>query len=249
MNKSLQKALQLLGLSPKESQFYELLLERGPQTANQLARLSNTKRSTAYLLVDTLLNKKLLTKETTSYKHLLLPVSPDHILSKIKHQRIKLKQTYLSLAKALPDLESTYSASKFKPKIRVYQGENGLRTVWQDILTAKKETLIITNQQAEQKVFTRRQHDNFIEDRISHKIFARVLALHNLEGEKLKAGDPIFYRQTKLFNSDNFTAETYIYNDKIAILDCDQDIIGIIIQSPTIVKTYQSIFHSLWQIS
>ncbi len=218
MNKSLQKALQLLGLSPKESQFYELLLERGPQTANQLARLSNTKRSTAYLLVDTLLNKKLLTK-------------------------------YLSLAKALPDLESIYSTYKFKPKIRVYQGESGLRTVWQDILTAKKETLIITNQQAEQKVFTRRQHDNFIEDRISHKIFAKVLALQNPEGERLKAGDPIFYRQTKLFNSDNFTAETYIYNDKIAILDYDQDIIGITIQSLAIHQTYQSLFNSLWQLS
>ncbi len=250
MNKSLISALELLGASTKEIQLYEYLLTSGPIATNQLAKLTDTKRSTAYLLVDSLLSKKLISKEVTNYKITLYPTSPEKLYSALKQRRTQYKKASQDLKNSLPELEANYSYSTLRPKAKVYEGPSGLFRIWQDILsTNKKEVLIWTNQETERRVFSQRKHDNFIEERVNKKIPAKVLAVTNPGGLALRQGDPLFLRQTKLLPPETyFSAETYIYDNKVAILDYNQAIIGIIIENQSVSDSYKAMFTTLFNL-
>lgn len=154
----------------------------------------------------------------------------------------------MELEERLSELQALYQASEIRPKVRVFEGKNGLLSVWEDILSVNQELSLWTNQQTETKIFSQELHDKFVKIRIAKGISIRVLAVSNEKGKLLLQGKNTL-RQTK-FLPENvvFSAETYIYGNKIAVLDYNKDIIGIIIESEPIASSQRAIFEMCWNL-
>ncbi len=247
MDRSLYKTLLALGLSTQEIKFFEANFKLGPATINEVAKVARLKRSSAYLVAQQLLDKELLEEDLKNYKKRVFTVDPQKLLRILSAKQRYLRRQELELEESLPELQAIYQKSEIRPKVKVYQGNPGLFQIWKDILSARDGVLIWTNQETETLVFSPDKHFNFINERVKKGIKARVLAVNNPNGKQLRKLDKDNLRETRLLPDEtNFTAETYIYDNKVAILDYNQDIIGVIIESQPISSSHKAIFEMTW---
>lgn len=247
MEKLLQDVLINLGLSQKERRFFIACFKIGPASVPEIAKYARLERSTAYLIAKILIDQDLIEEDLKTYGKKLIAAEPKKLLRILSAKQRTIQRKEIELEEHLPDIESLYQASDIRPKVKVFEGNKGLLSVWKDILEKKQEILLWTNQQTETAFFNSYLHEKFIQERKRKEITIRVLAINNKEGKLLVNSDNQDLRKTKLLPKNiNFSAETYIYGDKVAILDYKKDIIGVIIESKPIANTQKEIFELCW---
>lgn len=247
MDKLLEDTLKLLNLNDKEIKFFKTCFKLGNPTINEIIKTARLERSTGYLIAQSLIEKDLIEEDYREYKKRLIAAEPKKLLRILSAKGRTLGRQEIELKEKLPDLQAIYKNNDIRPNVRVFDGLSGLLEIWQDILTSKTKILLWTNQETEKQFFTPAQHQKFIEERIQKKIQINVLAVNNQKGSELAKNDEKSLRQTKLLPKEViFSAETYIYDNKVAILDYKKDIIGIIIESEPIYNSQKAIFEMTW---
>jgi hypothetical protein len=191
----------------------------------------------------------ILSQDFKEYKKTLTAIDPKRLITLLRSRERSLRRQEESLEEHLPELQALYQASEIRPKVRVFQGNKGLLSVWHDILSSKTDVLLWTNQATESAFFSPNLHTKFIHDRIEKNIFMKVLTVTNTEGQLLLTSDAQSLRSTKLLPKETtFSAETYIYDNKVATLDYKKDIIGIIIESESIASSQKAVFEMMWKV-
>ena len=248
MEKILRSALAALGCDDKEIKLYLACYLHGTAPLSDLIVRTRLRRSTAYLVASSLLEKGLLTEDHKAYGKSLSAAEPETLMRLVANRQRQLGRQRIELEEHLGQLQALHQTRAVRPRVRTFQGANGLLTVWRDILAATGgEILLWTNQAAEIKVFSRLQHDQFILERRTNNLTARVLATQNMAGQHLQATDADNLRTTRLLPpGTDFSAETYLYDHKIAMLDYNQDIVGIIIESEQLSNAQRAIFETTW---
>lgn len=248
MDKVLRNTLVLLTLTPKEIVFFEACFTLGTTTITKAAKKARLERSTAYLIANTLIEKKLLIEDFSGYRKQIRTITPQQLLTRIAARQRLLQRQEMVVQEHLAELEALHQTNESKPTIRYFQGPSGLRTVWRDILSTKGELLLWTNQEKENRFFTQELHNQFIKERISQGISMRTLTVNNSPGKALLKTDAQSLRRTKLLPSQTtFNAETYLYDHKVATLDYKTDIICIILESEAIASMQRAIFEMSWK--
>lgn len=250
MEKILRDTLALLSLSAKETTFFEACFRIGPATIPEIAKIAKIERSTAYLIANELIAKKLIKEDLSNFKKKYFTVEPKDLARIVAAKQRLLRRQELEILEKLPELQALYKASDLRPKVRIFDGRSGLANILNDITKSQgKEILLWTNQDSEKLFFTEAEHNRFISQRLASKIKIKVLAVDNDLGKKLLFDENRLLRQTKLLPKDfTFSAETYIYDQKIAILDYKKDIIGVIIESEPIFNSQKAIFELVWKL-
>jgi HTH-type transcriptional regulator, sugar sensing transcriptional regulator len=248
MEKIIRDTLFDLGLNEKEIKFFLTNYLSGPSTINDIARIARIERSTAYLIAQNLLSKNFIIEDYKPYKKTVITVEPKTLLRMLLAKHRQIGRHELAFRENIPELQALHNASVIRPKVRTYEGTKGLLDVWRDIMSDSQEILLWTNQETENNVFSEKYHALFITERIKKKIPMKVLAVDNKKGRLLIKHDALQLRQTKLLPKNVFfSAETYIYGNKVATLDYNSDIIGIIIDSKQIVESNRAVFEMNWE--
>jgi HTH-type transcriptional regulator, sugar sensing transcriptional regulator len=248
MDKVIKDVLSDLGLNEKEIRFFLTNYQTGPTTINDVAKTARLERSTAYLIAQNLLDRGLLIEDYKRYKKTIITLEPKTLLRMLLAKHRQIGRHEQALQENLPELQAIHQASAIRPKVRTYEGTKGLLSVWKDILAESQEVLLWTNQETEDNVFSEKSHALFIQERIKKKIPMRVLAVNNKKGKLLIKNDMQQLRLTKLLPKNVFfSAETYIYGNKVATLDYNRDIIGVIIESDQIVQSHRAVFELTWK--
>ncbi|MBI3619741.1 hypothetical protein HY214_01180 [Candidatus Roizmanbacteria bacterium] len=249
MEKLIEETVKLLGLSKKETKFFVTAFKLGPASIAEIVNASRLERSTAYLIAADLIRKGFIHEDYHDYRKKLVTIEPKTLLRMIQAEERSVGRKGLELEEELPELQTLYQASAIRPKVRVYEGKKGLAQIHEDILKMKQAILLWSNQESERFIFDEDHHQAFIAERVRKGIPIRVLTIDNILGKKLVGTDEKVYRKTKILPKNvNFTAETYIYGSKVAILDYKKDIIGIIIESEPIAASQRALFEMIWNI-
>jgi len=250
MEKIIKDTLLDLGLTEKEVLFFITNYSLGPSSINVIAKQAKIERSTAYLIAQEMINKGFIIEDFKQYNKSLTTIEPKTLLRMVAAKQRKIGRHELALKENLPDLQALYQASEIRPKVRTYEGRSGIIAVWKDILSVSQEVLLWTNQETETKFFTNEHHKLFIQERLRKTIPLRVLAVNNKKGAELIKIDKVSLRETKLLPKNiSFSAETYIYGNKFAVIDYNKDSIGIVIESEPIIKAQRAIFEMTWKTS
>lgn len=229
-----------IGFTKKEAAVYLAALELGEATITDIAEKAGLPRTTSYGFIKILSAKGLLSFSIKKRRKYFFAEDPVR-LSNINQERERL------LKEALPSLRSIYNVSETKPKIRFYEGREGIKTILEDILKSKKDFLAITSIKDMMRVF-RDYFPHFIEVRAKRKIHVNLLTNKTPESLKLAQEDKKKFRETK-FVPRNFSFHTanFIYGNKIAIISVKkQPAIGIIIEDPDITYTFKMLFEIIW---
>ena len=133
------KDLEQFGLSDKEAKVYLACLELGPSTAAQIAQKADVNRATTYVAIESLTKQGLLSSHEKDSKTFFSAEDPAMLKRLLDQQREEVKNKLSSLEELLPGLEQIYNYSGEKPKVRFFEGVEGVKRVMDDTLTAKED--------------------------------------------------------------------------------------------------------------
>jgi sugar-specific transcriptional regulator TrmB len=242
-----QKQLIELGFNEKEAKVYLALLELGPATATQIARKAKINRTTSYDILDSLAGDGLinLIGETKIQKY--AAESPEKVIKFLENKIAKTKEQ-LSLAQTLlPQLLSIYGV-KEKPKVKFYEGVDGMQEAFEDTLTAKNEIIGYAVGEDIFKALTEKYVRDYFRRRIQKNISARFIAPNTPESRAVAINDAKEMRTTILVPKEKFyfSIEIDIYNNKIMMASWREKF-AIIIESEEITNAQRKIFELAWE--
>jgi sugar-specific transcriptional regulator TrmB len=250
MDKIILNSLLQLGCSQKHVKFYQAAFSLGPATLLDIAKKARLQRSTAYLIASELTEMGLISEDHKAYKKQFIAAEPDYILQKLEARHRQLVRNTIAFKEKLPELRAAHQSTLIRPRVRTFSSKAGLISVWKDILGEQKEILLWTNQEVERQFFGQDIHDQYIKERVMKKIPTRVLAVDTQKARDLQLTDKQHLRQTKILPPQAaFTSETYVYGNKIAILDMGKDFFGVITENKQIADSYRNMFELTWQMT
>ncbi len=238
----LAKNLEKLGLTAKEAKVYLALLELGEANIQNISKKSKVKRTTVYDVIDSLREKGLVGVTVSRKKVLYFAENPQLILNKIEEKEKIAREI-------MPELMSIANALEKKPKIRFFEGDEGIKEVYLDTLNYPGEELLAWVTGEAVKSFDKSfLNEYYLPQRIKKKIWVRAIAVDDEVMRQYKESDQKFLRKTRLISSKEFpfVVEINLYGgSKIAIMSFKEKI-SLIIESQKIYTTLKSIFELQW---
>jgi sugar-specific transcriptional regulator TrmB len=242
--------LKKLGLSDKEAKLYLTSLQRGPETAPTLARLSDIVRPTAYVIIESLITKGLMSSAIKGKKTYFISETPEHLLSLIRLEKKEIDEKEREFLKLIPQLEAMANIKGEKPKVRVFEGKEGLQAVIESILKSKTK-MIYSFIPADQlfQLFPAEEHKELMASpRVQKKIKAKIIYTSK-KGEIYKRKDPVNLREAIYISEKNFPfkAGIDIYDNNVAFYSYKGAIMGVIIENEDMAETMRTVFNMLWE--
>jgi len=236
--------LKLFGLEEKEASIYLALLELGSANIQQISKKSKVKRTTVYDIIESLKAKGMVSATRKSNKILFVAAEPAKL-----EEELECKKT--TLKKIMPELLSIANVIGAKPKIKFYEGEEGIKEVYRDTLKYPQSELLAWVAEAAVTAFDEEfLNDYYLPKRVKNKIWVRAIAPDKKYMQKYKGLDQKSLRTTKLIDAEQFplNVEINLYGkNKIAIMSFTEKM-SLIIESREIFTTLTSIFESQWSL-
>lgn len=238
----IEKILEQLGFSENEARIYIAALESGLASAQNIAKRASLKRTTAYSVLEYLVNKGFVGKSIVHGKNRFLAEPPEKLLSIVNDLRT-------SIEKALPEMAALYNKNDTKPKITFYEGDKAVQMVYDDTLREKPNEIIELNTD---EYFRFNQHNvdpNYIDKRVKLGIKARRIAGTGSGWDtKHKRYDRAELSETIIVPRESFwpEIEVNIYGNKIAFLNYAEKM-SVIIESKAIANAMRQTYDLAWK--
>ena len=238
--------LQDLGLNEIEIKVYLELIKSGSLLASEVASRLNLHRTTSYYILDNLIKKGLASYVIKAGKKYFMATNPEKLLAIEKEREIKLKSL-------IPQLISLRKPFEEIPLVEVYEGKEGLKTIWEDILKSlsKNQEISILATGKTPKIlpyYLPSFHNRRIKQQIKLKIIYNDIEESKKRGKELSK---MRLTQVKYLQKEYILpSSTLIYGEKVAFMLWNENkTIGILIQDKNMNKSFNSYFNLLWKIA
>lgn len=233
--------LQLFGFEGKKADVYLAALELGSATVIEIAKKAAIKRTTCYDILLDLKNLRLISETIKGKKRLFIGEDPE----KIKKDLLNKEQLFNEI---LPELKSVYNIKGTKPKIRFFEGKEGLKEVYADTLNYFGEMLAFASEDVA-KILGKNWTDDYLKKRVKKGLRVRaIMPGTEIIRKEYVAFDQQQLRSSKLVDPQKypFSVEINIYgHQKVALMSSKEEI-GIIIEGKEIYNTMKLIFELTW---
>ncbi len=247
----LQQSLARLGLKDKEVTVFSTLLELGPQSAGVVARFTGLTRGTTYLILDTLVTQGLVSRIEKSGVLSYAAMTPEDLLKMVRAKKRELDYQEQEIENILPHLNMMMKKHMVRPKVRYFEGEDGVKAVMNETLTSKETILSYANMDAWKN--SSHLHD-FIRGYCYRRSFEAKIPLKCLMYDTPTAREHFstghanfeinFIPKEVVFESSIIN----IFDDKIVMVSLEAgNLCGIIIESQEIASTQKAIFELAWR--
>ncbi len=125
-NKKIIDSLSLLGLSNIEITIYLDLIKLGNSPASVIARRLKLNRSTVRYNLENLAKKRFIFQENRNGTYFFTAEDPENILLLIQSEQKKIKQKELAVSQIIGDLKAMKNPHINTPKVRFFEGVDGL---------------------------------------------------------------------------------------------------------------------------
>jgi len=248
----LHSSLSAIGLNKKEIDIFLSLIELGTQPASIIGKKLNIPRNTARFTLDQLFKKNLVTKSYQGNVQMYSPIEPESIPKVLEIRKNRYNQTIdkqIELIKqTIPEIQSMRQKDIIMPKIKFYEGLDGIEQVLNDSLKAKEE--IYTYSDINGMIKHMEEINNrYIIKRQEHNVKKKAIILDTPFAKKYLKG---YYPNITEFRTIShklypYALEMEIYDNKISYLTFSEDnLIGIIIENKEIYEMNRAIFKFVW---
>ena len=217
MAKDVIHILQAVGLDAKQSQLYIAGLQLGTAPASEYAKAAGINRITAYNVLEELVHRGYFTVVRKVRAKWYAPVAPEFVA-------LEARKNAEALERVLPELRSLQGAKYRKPRVRFFEGWEGVRHVYEDTLTASSELLNFANS-AVVRTFWPKYDEEYVEQRVKRGIRLRGIAPDDATGRRVHGEDRERLREIRLVPAAefDFKNEIKIYDHKVAIISFAED--------------------------
>lgn len=240
----LEQILKDFGLGPKKSSVYLAALQVGSGTAQEIARKAGIPRTTAHEILQSLKLAGLVNFSTRGRTQIYTAEKPTKLRQILLDRQSKLER-------AMPELLSLYKSDGARPSVRVYEGAEGVKTVFEDTLTASNKKLYgILSMEDLYDVPGKRYMDDYVRRRISAGIQLHVLRSQVKEIEETWPTSAEELRQMRYTPKGYvFPMTVYLYDQKVALIGAEREQFGMIVESNDFYLTIKQLFDIMWEVS
>lgn len=228
------------GLSAKASKVYLSSLELGPASISDIAKRADLKRPTLYLVIEELLNKKLIYKISKGRRTFYHAEHPEKIAQELKNKLTEIE-------KIIPELETIYKHPLPKPRIRFYEGKEGLKTVYQEIASSSANVFTCVSIEKFFQFFSEEEIVELFklaqenETKFNDLLEQSEVAKKYVKAEYRKGLGP-----TKFLPPDfKLSTDILIYANKVAMISFD-NLVAVVIENQAIAETQKRFLKFLW---
>ncbi len=239
-----KKELQQLNFDEKEADVYLALLELGEANIEQIAKKSGIKRTTVYHVIESLKEKGYIEMSKVGKKTLYYALNPKKIGETLEEKKLVFE-------KIMPGLLSITNDIEKKPKIRYFEGKEGIREIYKDTLRYHgQETLVWTTEDVLEYFDVEWLWSYYVVKRVENKIWQRTIAPDIDYAQELGESDEKHLRKMRFCSKEQFPmyVDITLYGGRYVGIMSFKDGLGLIIESEGIYKTLKSIFEMNWMM-
>ena len=235
-----------IGLHETEVRFYLAALELGRAPMRDIARKAGISRTNAYDVFSRLLKQRLVNEipQSSDRSMLIVAESPARVLEIVDERRKELEAV-------MPELMSLHNRTPEKPKVRYFQGADGIKAVLDQTITCRSKTLLgILSMSDLYEVPGRAWMDDHVRRRIEAGVTLRVLRSATRDLHKLWPDSPADLRVLRYAPENfSFSMTTYIYDDTVALISSRREHFAMTIESAELAAMQTGLFETLWSAS
>jgi len=236
----LKTALETYGLHKKQAAVYTALLSLGIASVAEIAKHSSLKRPTAYLIIDELIAKHLVTQIPKGKKVCYKAESPELLAEDLEFRRA-------ALTEILPDLNTLFKANSTAPRIRFYEGKASLTKLYEEICR-HKEVWSVFSPEKYRKIFSweESKHIYRILDRhggVIYDLCEDTPFTHKFIKETYRKG----LSYTRLLpKSMKISTDILVYGNSVAMISLGT-VVGVVIEDKSIAESQKLFIKHLWE--
>ena len=242
----LKKALEALGLSPKQISVMVFLLETGPSHVATIARSSKLNRTTAYGLLKELAELGLVTSAKQRGVLRYQSITPELLPSYIERKGKDLLDTKEEIAKLVPQIKLMRSKAHVLPKVQFFEGKEGIEQAYVDKLENNKAKVIyeFTGMDTTYEKLGASFADYYVKKRTGLKIKSEYIAPDTSFARKAAEDDEKYYRQVKFIPEQyKMDTEISVYDNKVSMTSFSgENPVTILIEDGNLARTMKNIF-------
>ena len=235
--------MEQFGLEGKKVDVYLAALELGSSTVIEIAKKAGIKRTTCYDILTDLIKESMVSETVKGKKRLFIGEDPEKIQKDLqKRQSI--------FAEILPQLKSIHNISGAKPKIRYFEGKQGLMEAYDDALKYSGEILAFGSEDV-RNVLGVDWIEDYIKRRVKKGIRVRaVLPSTEYLEKEIFARDQQQLRSCKSIKKEKypFSIEIDIYGHQKVAMISNKEQLAVIIESAEIYNTMKHVFELVWDL-
>ncbi len=248
-NNNLHSLFEELGFNNKERDIYEALLRIGPSASSVVAKEVNLPRQTVYSVITKLVEEGFI--EEGIWKGVKKFVAdPEALISALDLRTKKAEKLKQKVEEMLPILTSLSKTHRAMPKITYYEGEHGLKRLFDSILNQYEK--------GADKIFRgfginylgrtgiKEILYDFVKERYEkYKVETHLLVAEGEDDFGIDDGLGKLGRNVKHIKMDPQNSAVYLVGGKIYLFSYDDEI-GIMIDNSSMTSMLVSIFDAYW---
>lgn len=241
--------LENTGLTPVQAEILGFLLENGEFKAKDIAKRLNRPRGVVYKGLEDLAELELIVRlDAKNRVSTFRAEHPAKIEDLFDRKERELEQKRRVFSQALPDLVSSYNLSNNKPGIRFFEGNEGIRTVIDDVLKSKEDVYTFIDMDALQSdpelIAINKEH---IKKRVKSGTKKKLIA--PLSAQKYFETYDVAMTEVRFLKEDFFPFKSgmQIYDGKVSFQTIDKENrIAVILEDRNIYKMHRLFFEYIW---
>ncbi len=245
-----KRALLQLGFSDKEILVYLVVLQNKESSIPSIAKETALGRGTVYDIVEKIKTKGYIAEIKKGKKRRIVVENPSsRFYSFLDKEHERLQKSKKIVDNLLPSLKALDANDDFKPQVRMYEGENGFRQVWDEIFSYEgKNFLSIARIETFIKFMGQEFLDEIQERKKKLNFSSRAINEYSKEAEIVRNKDSKYNRETRLAPKEfQFPSSEIIFGDKVAMFSTRKENIIVVIESKDVAETHRQYFEMIWK--
>ncbi|HLC90569.1 MAG TPA: helix-turn-helix domain-containing protein [Candidatus Nanoarchaeia archaeon] len=239
MDIHLKEILLKVGLTSRESEAYLSLLKRGESSAFEVSKDIKESRTNVYSTLLSLIKRGLVTYIIKRSKKFFKAANPEILLEIIKEREQLLSTNINSFL--------NYYQPYHGIQVEVYEGTEGIKTIWNEVLREGKEVFVIGSTGESTEVLQGFNFIKFHKARLRKKIRLKILV--NTTKKAISHAKKI----VKIGNGEyrvlpfDKPVTTYIYGDNVVLFEWKKSqLTAVHITSKGMAESFKSQFKFIW---
>ena len=240
MIKLSEQLINSLGLSEAEAEVYVASLELGQANIHDLAQKSGVKRTSIYNFIEDLKKRGFLQETKKGKRRVYSAAHPEQLL---EIEKIRISE----LQRLIPELLAIQNIAKDKPRVTFYDGVDGIKEVYADMLRDKKEIIAFEDLEHMKRVLPKSFFENFPEERARKEILFKSILRDSSVARELTKKNFRLLRDSKFIKTGDWKTEINIYGDKTALMSFrTKHPFCVLIEDHNITETLRTAWRELW---
>lgn len=235
---SIESSLKSIGLNYREIQVYLATLELGSSTVTPISKKSGFKRTYCYDILEDLKKQSLVNYVEKNGRRHYFAEDPKKIED-------RLSDNLTGFQALLPELRSIYNNPAEKPKIRYYEGKEGIVSIYQELLKVSSFDAIASPMHVVSGLgyffaeYTKKQ--------LARKVKVReIITEDGLKADYINHYQKPLQEARLLPHGTTLSTDMIIYENKLAMISYTNNLHAVVIESSSIVETQKILFEIIW---